>query len=71
MTRQEFDKLNNEEALQVTANAQLTAMSALGHNKSARNEKMAELYEEWLNERGVEVPPDLYRKGVFNGTGTV
>ena len=63
------------------ANAFVTACQALGHGKTAINERVVEMYREELNNRGECIPPlglfeesdfkqSLYKRGVFNGPGS-
>ena len=63
--------LSDAELLQRLANAQATSMSALGHNKSAMNERQADRLEAIAKERGLSIPPSLWRQGIFNGPGAV
>ena len=64
-------KLTDIDLLQHIANAQVTGMGALGHNKAAMNERQeAQLRKEALR-RNISAPDDLWRTGVFNGPGAV
>ena len=63
---------STEELLQWLANAKTTSAMALGHTKSAMNDRLVRLYEKELTSRQVSIPSndDLYSKGVFNGVGS-
>jgi hypothetical protein len=63
---------STEELLQWLANAKTTAAQALGHTKSAMNDRLVALYEKELTRRKVSIPSneDLYSRGIFNGVGS-
>jgi len=70
-----MDDLSNdstEELLQWLANAKTTGAMALGHTKSAMNDRLVAQYQKELTRRQVSIPSneELYSKGVFNGVGS-
>ena len=68
----DLTKNDTAELLVWLANAKKTGGGALGHNKADRNYEHVERYTEELERRGVPIPTsdDLYKTGVFNGTGS-
>lgn len=67
---------------QYLANAFVTASTALGHNKTASNERLMNVYREELIKRGYNIPSlglfdgseeykrELSDRGLFNGPGS-
>jgi len=68
----DLEVLSNDELLTFLANAKITGARALGHTKSAMNDKLVALYKKELTRRQVSIPSneELYSKGVFNGVGS-
>jgi hypothetical protein len=68
----DLSSVSPADLLQWLANAKKTAAQALGHNKTAMNDRLVRLYAEELTRRKMEIPPndELYSKGVFNGAGS-
>lgn len=78
----DLKSVSTEELHQWLANAFVTASQALGHGKTASNERMVEQYRQELASRGEYVPElglfdgdelyrqELYEQGVFNGPGS-
>lgn len=78
----DLKSVSTDELHQRLANAFVTASQALGHGKTASNERMVEQYRQELASRGEHVPKlglfdgddqyrqRLYEQGVFNGPGS-
>jgi len=66
-----YEHLTDSELLQHLANARVTSMSALGHNKSAMNERTADRMEAEATRRGITIPARHWATGIFNGPGAV
>jgi hypothetical protein len=63
----DLSAFGDEDIQTMRANAEATKLSALGHNKSAMNERHVKIFDDELKSRGITPDPDL--EGIFNGPG--
>lgn len=82
MNLDQVHALSDTELEQYLANAYVTACMSLGHNKTASNERLMNVYREELIGRGYNIPSlglfdgseeyknELSRVGQFNGPGS-
>jgi len=78
---QDIKNVSSAELHEWLANAFVTGCQALGHGKTATNERVVEMYRKELNDRGECIPSlglfeesdfkqSLHKRGVFNGPGS-
>ena len=64
------NKMDDKTLVQFWLNANVTNANCGGHGKALQNEKFIKEYEREMIGRGMSIPSEKYKGGIFNGNGS-